>query len=286
MTTVQKAYKPLPMEHYIENYAMMPAVDDHFRYCPGCGLGLAQGAIVRAFDYLKLDPSKIVTVSGSGCYAVMGQYIKAHQFHGPHGAGAAAATGIKLANPELTVICLQGDGDAVSIGAGHFVHGARRNIDITVIVFNNFVFGETGGQGGPTTPYGTKTETTPYGAIENSFDICQLAAGAGATYVARSTVYHAWHLTKCVANAIAHKGFSVVEVMQNCHELWGRRNGMPQASQMLNWYRDSSITMAQAKEMSPEQVRGKFVIGEFVRSDRPEIGEEYAKLIARVQKKG
>ncbi|MEK7682213.1 MAG: 2-oxoacid:ferredoxin oxidoreductase subunit beta, partial [Chloroflexota bacterium] len=98
--------------------------------------------------------------------------------------------------------------------------------------------------------------------------------------------YHAWHLTKCVANAIAHKGFLVVEVLQNCHELWGRRNGMPQASQMLNWYRDDSITVAQAKEMSPEQVKGKFVIGEFVRSDRPEIGEEYAKLIARVQKKG
>ena len=286
MATVQKTYKPLPMEEYIERYAVMPEVDDHFRYCPGCGLGLAQSALVRAFDYLQLDMRKVVTLSGSGCYAVMGQYLRSHQFHGPHGAAVASATGIKLANPELTVVCLQGDGDAVAIGAGHFVHGARRNIDITVLVFNNFVFGETGGQFGPTAPYGSKTETSPYGMMENAFDICQLAIGAGATYVARSTVYHAWHLTRCIANAIAHKGFSVVEMLQNCHELWGRRNGMPTASQMLTWYRDSSITLAQAKNLPPEQLAGKFVIGEFRRADRPELGEEYARLIARVQGKG
>jgi 2-oxoglutarate ferredoxin oxidoreductase subunit beta len=277
--------KPKPMEDYIQVYGNMPDADIgmHFRYCPGCGLGIAQSAIMRAFDVLQLDPAKVVTLGGSGCYAVMGSYYQASQSHGAHGRACAVATGVKLANPELTVITIQGDGDALAIGAGHFAHAARRNIDITCIIFNNFVYGETGGQHGPTTPKETITQTSPYGMVENSFDVVQFALGCGATFAARTTVYHSQHMVKSIANAIRHKGFSVVEVLQNCHELWGKRNGMPTASHMLKWYRDNSVTAAAAAKLAPEEVRGKFIIGEWTAPPRPEMGEEWRKLVSRVQ---
>ncbi len=277
--------KPKPMEEYIAVHGNMPdeARGLHFRYCPGCGLGIAQSAIMRAFDRLQLDPAKIVTVGGSGCYAVMGSYLRASQAHMGHGRACAMATAIKLCKPELTVVTLQGDGDALAIGAQHFVHAARRNIDITVIIFNNFVYGETGGQHGPTTPRETVTQTSPYGMVENSFDAVEMALGAGAGYAARTTVYHAQHMVRAIEGAIRHKGFAVVEILQNCHELWGKRNGMPTASDMLNWYKENSVTSAQAARLEPEDLLGKFVIGTWTGPERPELGEEWRKLVERVQ---
>lgn len=277
--------KPKPMEEYITVYGNVPDEEQgrHFRYCPGCGLGIAQSAIMRAFDRLELDPSEIVTVGGSGCYAVMGSYLQASQAHMGHGRAAAMATAIKLCKPELTVVTLQGDGDAMAIGAQHFVHAARRNIDITVIIFNNFVYGETGGQHGPTTPRNTFTQTSPYGMVENEFDIVNMALGAGAGYAARTTVFHAQHMVRAIEGAIRHKGFSVVEILQNCHELWGKRNGMPAATDMLKWYDENSVTVAQAAKLEPEDVLGKFVIGTWTAPDRPELGEEWRKLVVRAQ---
>lgn len=283
--TARTPVKPKPMEEYIAVHGNVPDEEQgrHFRYCPGCGLGIAQSALMRAFDRLELDPSEIVTVGGSGCYAVMGSYLQASQAHMGHGRAAAMATAIKLCKPELTVVTLQGDGDALAIGAQHFVHAARRNIDITVIIFNNFVYGETGGQHGPTTPRNTFTQTSPYGMVENEFDIVNVALGAGAGYAARTTVFHAQHMVRAIEGAIRHKGFSVVEILQNCHELWGKRNGMPAATDMLKWYDENSVTVAQAAKLEPEDVLGKFVIGTWTAADRPELGEEWRKLVARVQ---
>jgi 2-oxoglutarate ferredoxin oxidoreductase subunit beta len=284
-TTTPRSTRPKPMEEYISDYGNVPDETQgaHFRYCPGCGLGLAQSALMRAFDLAGLDPQKLVTVGGSGCYAVMGSYFQASQAHMGHGRAQAMATAIKLCNPDLDVVCLQGDGDALAIGAQHFVHAARRNIDITVIVFNNFVYGETGGQHGPTTPMETVTQTSPYGMVENSFDIIDLALGVGAGYAARTTVYHSQHMVKAIAGAIEHKGFSVVEILQNCHELWGKRNGMPTATDMLKWYRDNSVTSSQAAKLDPHDRLGKFIIGTWTGPERPELGEEWRKLVARVQ---
>ncbi|MDP6604834.1 MAG: thiamine pyrophosphate-dependent enzyme [Dehalococcoidia bacterium] len=293
MTTVEapraterrQPVKPKPMQEYIEVFGNLPDEKQgrHFRYCPGCGLGIAQSAIVRAWDRIGLDPEKVVTVGGSGCYAVMGSYLTASQAHMGHGRACAMATAIKMSDPELTVITLQGDGDGMAIGAQHFVHAARRNIDITVVIFNNFVYGETGGQHGPTTPRTTMTQTSPYGMVENEFDIVNMALGAGAGYAARTTVFHAQHMVRAIEGAIRHKGFSVVEILQNCHELWGKRNGMPKATDMLAWYRDNSVTSAQAAKLEPEDVLGKFVIGTWTAPDRPEMSEEWQKLVARVQ---
>jgi 2-oxoglutarate ferredoxin oxidoreductase subunit beta len=152
-----------------------------------------------------------------------------------------------------------------------------------VIVFNNFVYGETGGQHGPTTPRDTITQTSPYGMVENEFDIINVALGAGAGYAARTTVFHAQHMVRAIEGAIRHKGFSVVEILQNCHELWGKRNGMPKATDMLEWYRDNSMTSAQAAKLEPEDILGKFIIGTWTGPDRPELSEEWQKLVDRVQ---
>src|SRR3990172_6020295 len=171
----------------------------------------------------------------------MGHYLKSSHIHGSHGRGCAYATGLKLARPELTVLTLQGDGDLLAIGGNHFIHAARRNIDITVICFNNYNFGDTGGQFAPTTPLGSKTDTSTQGMPEPAFDACKLAIGAGASFVARSTVAHPAHLTKMIADAIEWKGFAFVEVLQHCHVLWGRRNGMPEAMDMMRFYKDNSV---------------------------------------------
>ncbi len=277
--------RPHPMVEYENAFAVMPdeTKGDHFRYCPGCGLGIAQSAIIRAFSRLQLDPAKLVTLGGSGCYAVMGHYFKSSHSHGGHGRACAVATGIKLANPELTVITIQGDGDGLAIGAPHFVHAARRNLDITVIIFNNFGYGETGMQYGPTTPKGSITETSPYGMPENSFDVVNLALGAGAGYAARSTVYHSQHLVRCIEDAVRFKGFSVVEVLQNCHELWGKRNGMPTAADMIQWYADNSVMQAAAEKMELEDLAGKFILGQWYGQPRPEFSQEWREVVARAQ---
>jgi 2-oxoglutarate ferredoxin oxidoreductase subunit beta len=273
-----------PMDEMVKAYGDVP--ERSFRYCPGCGLGMAQSALLRAFDRLELDPAKIATAGGSGCYSPMGHYFQSSHIHGSHGRACAYATGLKLARPELTVITLQGDGDNLSIGGNHFIHAARRNIDITVICFNNFGFGDTGGQFGPTTPLGSVTETSNAGMPEAAFDGCKLAIGAGATFVARSTVAHPAHLTKMMTDAIAWKGFSYVEVLQNCHVFWGKRNGMPQAMDMLKFFKDNSVRSTDTPEedwydipvYAENEKNIKFVLGVLHKEQRAEFSEQYAIL--------
>lgn len=185
-------------------------------WCAGCGNGIVLGAFIRAFKDSGIDEDKLVVVSGIGCSGRVTQYLNFDAIHTTHGRALAFATGIKLANPELKVVVMMGDGDALAIGGNHFIHAARRNIDLTTIIFNNSVYGMTGGQLSPTTPVNTKTTTTPYGNFENPFNIAELAIAAGASYVARWTTYHTKQLKKSIKEALLHKGFSVVEAITGC----------------------------------------------------------------------
>lgn len=273
----------IPIETLWKKYSNLPPTG-HWRYCSGCGLGIGQAAVANAIESLGLNPRQVVYASGSGCYTVMGEQLGLSGYHGPHGRAVAVAVGMKMARPDLTVLTLQGDGDALAIGASHFIHAARRNIDITVVVFNNFGYSETGGQYGPTTPRGAITETSPYGCPEYPFDISGLARGAGATYIARSTSFHPVMTARLIAKGIQHKGFSVIEVLINCHVLYGKRNGTPDAVSMLELFRDNSVPVASAANMKPEELRDKWIIGELYQDgSRSEFCADYQDLIRRVR---
>ena len=185
-------------------------------WCAGCGNGIVLGAFVRAFKKSGIDENKLVVVSGIGCSGRVTQYLNFDAVHTTHGRALAFATGIKLANPELKVVVMMGDGDALAIGGNHFIHAARRNVDLTAIIFNNSVYGMTGGQQSPTTPINASTTTTPYGNLENPFDVVSLAIAAGATYVARWTTAHVRQLERSIKDALLHRGFSVVDVITGC----------------------------------------------------------------------
>ncbi len=252
-------------------------------WCPGCGHGIILHSLLRALADLGKKPEETVIASGIGCSSRMAGYIDACTVHTTHGRSLAYATGIKMAKPELTVIDVMGDGDCSAIGGNHFIHACRRNIGITAIVMNNNIYGMTGGQASPTTPQGAKATTAPYGAIEPPFDICKLAEGAGASYVARATIAQPTMAEQYIKKAIQHKGFSVVEVMTHCHTQFGRKNKRSQPVDNLVFFKDASVPKAKADAMSPEELRGKIVIGEFVNRDIPEYTDEYLKLCERVR---
>lgn len=256
-------------------------------WCAGCGNGIVLQAILRAIDQKGLDQDKTVIVAGIGCSSRANGYTDFCGVHTNHGRALAYATGIKMQNPELNVIVIMGDGDCTSIGGNHFIHACRRNIDLTAVVFNNSNYGMTGGQYSPTTPTGSFTKTTVYGNIDPAFDICKLAEGGGATYVARSTTYHAAMMANQIAKAIEHKGFSVVEAMCDCPTLYGRLNKKGAPADMLLRWKEVCVTAVQAEKMSAEELAGKVIIGEFVNSDRrPEYTQCYARVRELAQKEG
>ncbi len=252
-------------------------------WCPGCSNGIATGAIVEAIDGLKLDPDKVIIVSGIGCSSRAPSYLKFDTLHTTHGRALGFAEGIKMANPELEVIVISGDGDASAIGGNHLIHAARRNIGITMVVFNNDIYGMTGGQYSPTTPYGARSATTPYGNIDRCFDLCTLAGAAGATYTARSTVYHVKQLVKFIENGIKNDGFSLIEALSICPTQYGRKNKMGNPVAMLDYIRDNSISIEKAKKLNDEQLKGKFITGEFKFQPEPEYSKKYEALIKRIQ---
>ncbi len=252
-------------------------------WCPGCGIGTISGAIVRAVENLGLSQDEVVVVTGIGCSGLIYNYLNFDGFHGTHGRALAAATGIKIANPRLKVIIPMGDGDCAAIGGNHFIQAARRNIDLTAIVINNQTYGMTGGQYSPLSPHDSKHSTATLGHIEEPFDLCRLAAGAGASYVARSTAFHVHQMVDLFSNAIAHPGFSVVEVMSQCHVHYGKRNYSEVASEMLFWYKDHALNVNRASKMSEEEIGDRFITGELVNRIRPEWTAEYEKIIAKAQ---
>lgn len=253
-------------------------------WCPGCGIGIVMGSLIRAIDNTGLTKDEIVLASGIGCSGRLPVYVDFNTLHTTHGRALTFATGVKLAKPELSVLTVMGDGDATAIGGNHFIHAARRNLDITAIIINNQVYGMTGGQFSPTTPYGSFATTASYGNVEHAFNIAELAVTAGASFVARGTVYHARQLDRLLEKAIKHTGFSVVEIMSNCHVQYGRRNKTPDPVTMMHGFKDNAVPVAKALEMTVEELVGKFSIGVLTDIDKPNYLEQYAKIRARAAK--
>lgn len=248
-------------------------------WCPGCGHGIITRAITMAIDKSAFEKEKICIVSGIGCSSRATGYLNFDTLHTTHGRAIAFATGIKLAKPELKVIVVTGDGDCTAIGGNHLIHACRRNIDITAIVFNNNIYGMTGGQYSPTTPRFDKGTTAPYGNIDKAFDIPSLAAAAGATYVGRSTAYHANLLISLIEKGLKNKGFSLIEAISDCPTYYGRKNKKGDAVDMLKWQKEKAVNISAASKMNPEALEGKFLIGEFKNISEPEYTSEYQKII-------
>jgi 2-oxoglutarate/2-oxoacid ferredoxin oxidoreductase subunit beta len=269
----------------------MPSILGYFRsdtlphiWCPGCGNGTATGALVRAIQRLGLDKNKVCVVSGIGCSSRAVGYLDFDTLHTAHGRALAFATGIKMARPEMKVIVVTGDGDCAAIGGNHFIHAARRNIEITTVVMNNSIYGMTSGQCSPMTPKGMYGTTAPYGNLERSFDLCELAKAAGATFVGRATAYHVPLLIDLIEAALRNKGFSVVEALVQCPTYMGRKNKIGGPVQMLERFRDGTVNVKAAAHLPPEKVEGKILIGELHRSSAPEYSAEYKAMASKVRR--
>ncbi len=252
-------------------------------WCPGCGIGIMLGALIRAIDRTGFEKDDIVLVSGIGCSGRLPVYVDFNTLHTTHGRALTFATGVKLAKPNLKVIVIMGDGDAVAIGGNHFIHAARRNIDLTAIIVNNSVYGMTGGQYSPTTPYGMRSTTTVYSNIEQDFRISELAVTAGAVFVGRGTVYHARLLDSLIEQALLKKGFSVVEVISHCHTQYGRQNRLGSAVEMMEWQRDHAMPVEKALKMKSEELKDKILIGVLIDKELPVFQEEYEKVRSRAK---
>ncbi|MBO8138158.1 MAG: 2-oxoacid:ferredoxin oxidoreductase subunit beta [Desulfotomaculum sp.] len=270
---------------------MLPEVEQYFRieklphlWCPGCGNGIIVHSLVNAIANLGLDQNRTVIVSGIGCSSRASAYLDFDTLHTTHGRALAFATGIKLAKPELSVFVLMGDGDCTAIGGNHFIHAARRNIDLTTIVFNNNIFGMTGGQHSPLTPSKKRVTTAFYGNLERPFNLAELARGAGATYVARATTYHTSLMTKLIMQAHLNRGFSVVEVITACPTAYGRYNKLGSPADMLRAQRDNAVNIKDIEDSAvPDD---KYIIGELYRTEKPEFIEIYLTAVKQLQKKG
>jgi 2-oxoglutarate ferredoxin oxidoreductase subunit beta len=248
-------------------------------WCAGCGDGIALKAILRAIYNKGLKKDEIAMVSGIGCSSRTTGYVDFNTLHTTHGRAITFATGLKMARPELTVLVVTGDGDATAIGGNHLIHAARRNIDINVILYNNNIYGMTGGQVSPTTPLGDYATTAPYGSLEKSFDISGLTVAAGASFVARSTVFHATLLSNLIERAIEKKGFSLVEVMAPCPTAFGKLNKKGVGAQMILDQKYQTVKATRAKTMSAEDLEGKIVIGVLADRELPEYVSTYDRVV-------
>ena len=264
------------------------AIKDYIRerffphiWCPGCGHGTVLNSLLRTVSQLGMSRNEIVMVSGIGCSSRISGYVDFHTLHTLHGRALAFATGVKLSRPELNLIVPMGDGDALAIGGNHFIHAARRNIGLTAIVMNNRIYGMTGGQYSPLSGHGTLATTAPYTNIDYAFDTVELATAAGASFVARSTTYHAQHLAKILKQAILHEGFSVVEVLTQCPTYFGRKNRLGSAADMMENYKNNTTPIgSKAKKENPDLIER----GVFVQKEIPEYCSEYDKIIERAMK--
>lgn len=247
-------------------------------WCSGCGIGTAFSASLIALQTSGLDLTKTAVVSGIGCSGRGAGYVKLDSYHTTHGRAIPFATGMKLANPELTVVVFSGDGDLFAIGGNHFMHAARRNVDLTVICVNNFNYGMTGGQAAATTPSMAKTTTTPLGNPEPPFNLPLLAYASGATYVARWTMIHTRDLTKSIEEALQRRGFSFIEVLAPCPTGYGRRNRQKPIDS-LRIFQEKSIVKngAHPADVILDFDRG-ITLGRFVEYDRPTFSESYDRI--------
>lgn len=264
------------------------AIKDYIRerffphmWCPGCGHGMVLNGLLRAMEKLGLSKNEIVMVSGIGCSSRISGYVDLHTLHTIHGRALAFATGVKMSRPELNLIVPMGDGDALAIGGNHFIHAARRNIDITAIVMNNRIYGMTGGQYSPLSGYGILATTAPYTNIDPNFDVVELAMAVGASFVARTTTYHVKQMADILRQAILHEGFSVVEILSQCPTYFGRKNKIGNAVEMLKYFKKNTTPIgSKAKQENSDLVER----GIFVQKEMPEYCNEYNKIIERAMK--
>ncbi len=249
------------------------------RFCVGCGCGTVLNAFVNAVEGIGLDPTKMVCVSGIGCSAwIPSPYFKADTLHTTHGRPIAFASGVKVMRPDLKVVVIAGDGDIAGIGGNHLIHAARRNIDLSVFMVNNMIYGMTGGQAAPTTPAGVKTTTTPHRNVEPPFRAADLVAAAGASYVARWTTYHVFPLMESMQNAMLKPGFSFIEIVSQCPENYGRRIGLRTAKDFLHRFKEQAIRIDKTQGMSEEELEDRIIIGKLCDRDRPEYVTELHKI--------
>lgn len=250
-------------------------------WCAGCGDGAIMKSLIRAMDELKIDRDETAIVSGIGCSGRFSGYLDFNTLHVTHGRTMAFATGMKMAHPEGKIIVVSGDGDSLAIGGNHFIHACRRNIEICLIIINNYTYGLTGGQVSPSTPLDSSSPTAPYGSIEPTFDACKLAIAAGASFVSRTVVASPLHMDKMFKAALAHKGFALVEVMSNCHINWGRKNEYAAAADLIKHLKDQSTFSAEEAEL-----QGKHLLG--ILKQDPEMKEyssTYYELVERAKAK-
>ena len=265
----------------VEEYLRMDRIP-HI-WCSGCGIGTVVTSFVDALRKSETDLDKVVVVSGIGCTGRVAGYVKLDSFHTTHGRAIPFATGIKLANPEMKVVVFSGDGDIAGIGGNHFIHAARRNMDITVICVNNFNYAMTGGQVAATTPRGANASTAPYGNFENSFSLPYLAEAAGATYVARWTALHLRRVTKSIQEALKWRGFSFIEVITPCVTLYARRNRLGDGLNLLKYYHDNSEIRHNVDTRTVDiEYQGKLIVGKFVEKEKPTFLDDMNTHLGKV----
>jgi 2-oxoglutarate ferredoxin oxidoreductase subunit beta len=243
-------------------------------WCPTCGIGTVVKCFATALAEEKVDLDKTAVVSGIGCTGRTAGYLKLDGFHTTHGRALPFATGLKLGRPELLVTVFSGDGDLVGIGGNHFIHAARRNMDLLVVLVNNFIYGMTGGQNAPTTPLDARTSTMSFGNFERPFNLPYLAASSGATYVARWTSLHIRRLTKSFRDAIGRKGFRFIEVIAPCSTLYARLNKLGTGFDLMRYYHDNSeIKHGIDTRLVDIDFQGSITCGVFVDEEKPTFQE-------------
>ena len=248
-------------------------------WCWGCGDGVILKALISAIDKLGWNMDDVCVVSGIGCSGRFSSYINCNTVHTTHGRTLPYATGIKMANPNKKVIVVGGDGDGLAIGGNHTIHAARRNIDLTYILINNFIYGLTNSQTSPTTPKGMWTATMERGNIDPTFDSCKLVEAAGASFVARETMIDPKKLERTLVKALEHKGFSYLEVFSNCHVNLGRKNKMASATANLEWIDSISLAKTKFDMLEESQKEGKYPTGVLKQDENAlEYCEAYEKV--------
>jgi 2-oxoglutarate/2-oxoacid ferredoxin oxidoreductase subunit beta len=275
-TLIEVPLKPNPAETFIRS-ERLPLV-----WCPGCGIGTTVNCFSRALQQARLNLDRVVVVSGIGCTGRVAGYLNLDSFHTTHGRAIPFAAGMKMANPDLNVVVYSGDGDLTAIGGNHFIHAARRNLDLKVICVNNFTYGMTGGQVTPTTPEGAVSTTTPYGCFDEPFNLPFLAESAGAAYVARWTAFHVRQVTHTMAEMLRKKGFCFLEIISGCPTLYLRRNRLGDGLEAMKFFKENSVVRhgANTKEVAIG-FKGPITVGKFVDIERPVFLERMNQQLAR-----
>ena len=270
----QKGHGDHPLDRFLKE-GRIPHI-----WCPGCGIGIAFTAFIKALEKGGFDPDTTVVVSGIGCSGRAAGYLNLDTYHTTHGRAIPFATGLKLGGPERKVVVFSGDGDLFAIGGNHMIHAARRNVDLTIVCINNFNYGMTGGQGGPTTPLEAKTTTTPYGCAEHPFNLIYLAKAAGATFVARWTALHTHELRSSIIEAMLKKGFSFIEVVVPCPTGYARRNRLGASLDLMRYYRDHAyLTDTLDPEETALPFQPRIAVGKFVDIEKPTFMDMYEQTV-------